>query len=206
MVRVKICGITNSDDALAAAEHGVEMLGFVFAESPRRISLEQAVLIGNEIPSFVARVGVFVNEKADKVREIAEACALDALQFHGSETPEYCRQFGRKAVKAFRIKDAAALDGLAEYGSGPFVLDTFVEGLAGGTGRTFDWNLVSRAARQGQIILSGGLNPNNVAEAIAKVKPYAVDVSSGVEAAPGIKDAKKLRAFMKAVREAGEAL
>lgn len=204
MVKVKVCGITNIADALAAAKHGAEMLGFIFAESPRRITPDKAVLIGKEVPAHIAKVGVFVDEKADIVREIAEVCALDALQFHGSETPEYCRLFGQKAIKAFRVKDAKSLEGIARYGPGPFVLDTYVKGLVGGTGLSFDWNLAARAKSYGSIILSGGLNPDNVAEAIATVKPYAVDVSSGVEASPGVKDAGKLEAFMKAVRNAGE--
>jgi phosphoribosylanthranilate isomerase len=205
MVKVKVCGITNIADALAAAEHGVEMLGFVFAESPRRISPEQAVLIVNEIPSFIAKVGVFVNEKEETVREIAEVCALDALQFHGSETPEYCRAFGVTAIKAFRVKDEASLLGLTRYGEGPFLMDTFIKNTSGGTGETFDWGLAVASARSHRIILSGGLRPDNVGMAIRRVQPFAVDVSSGVEAAPGIKDAKKLRAFMTAVQEAGEA-
>lgn len=204
MVRVKVCGITNEDDAIMAVELGADALGFVFADSPRRMSMEEAADICDGLPPFVSRVGVFVDEDAAGVRKIAARCGLDLMQFHGSETPEYCRLFGRKAVKAFRVKDAASLAGVNEYGDGPIVLDAFVEGLAGGTGRTFDWDLAGRLAGHSRIILSGGLNPGNVVEAIAKIRPYAVDVSSGVESAPGRKDARKISEFIKAVRRTEE--
>ncbi len=206
MVRIKVCGITNTGDALAAAELGADALGFVFAESPRRVSPGQAARISAELASSITKVGVFVNEDADVVRDIAGACGLDTLQFHGSETPEYCRLFGSQAVKAFRIKDSIDLSELARYGTGPFVLDTYVEGIAGGTGQAYDWNLAAEASADYQIILSGGLNPDNVRQAIAKVKPYAVDVSSGIEDSPGKKNVKMLKAFISAVRPTEETL
>lgn len=204
MVKVKICGITNAADALAAVERGVEMIGFVFADSPRRISPAKAFAIASEIPPFVSRVGVFVDAEAERVRDIAQACALDVLQFHGSESPEYCRSFGMTTIKAFRVKDGTSLSGLTRYGDGPFLMDTYDKDLAGGTGETFDWELAVQPALYHKVILSGGLRPDNVGEAIRRVRPYAVDVSSGIESAPGKKDVQKLRAFMKAVREAGE--
>jgi len=204
VVKVKVCGITNKADAITAIELGADALGFVFADSPRRVTPEEAASICEGLPPFVSIVGVFVDEYAATVRDITGQCGLDLLQFHGSETPGYCQLFGRKAVKVFRIKDKTSLAGLKEYGQGPIVLDAFVEGLAGGTGRTFDWNLAGRAAGHNPVILSGGLNPDNVAEAIAKVKPYAVDVSSGVESAPGKKDARKIRDFIKAVKRTEE--
>lgn len=199
MVRIKICGITNAGDALAAAELGADALGFVFTESPRRVSPGQAARISAELSS-ITKVGVFVNEDADVVRDIAEKCGLDTLQFHGSETPEYCRLFGSQAVKAFRVKDTVNLSELARYGAGPFVLDTYIEGTVGGTGRAYDWDLAAEASASYRIILSGGLNPDNVRQAIAKVKPYAVDVSSGIEDSPGRKNIKTLKAFISAVR------
>jgi len=200
MVRIKICGITNTGDALAAAELGADALGFVFAESPRRVSSGQAARISAELKFSITKVGVFVNEDADVVRDIAETCSLDTLQFHGSETPEYCRLFGSQAVKAFRVKDTVSLCELARYGAGPFVLDTYVEGTVGGTGRAYDWALAAEASANYRIILSGGLNPDNVRQAIAKVKPYAVDVSSSIEDSPGRKNIKTLKAFISAVR------
>lgn len=206
MVRIKICGITNSGDALAAAELGADALGFVFAESPHRVSPGQVARISDELPSSISKVGVFVNEEADVVRDTAEMCGLDTLQFHGSETPEYCRLFGSRAVKAFRVKDSVNLSELARYGAGPFVLDTHIEGIAGGTGQTFDWNHAAEASADFRIILSGGLTPDNVCEAIATVKPYAVDVSSGIEDSPGRKDIKMLKAFILAVRHAEESV
>ncbi len=188
MVKVKICGITNKDDAITAVELGADAVGFVFADSPRRVSPEEAAKICDGLPLFVARVGVFVDEEAMVVRDIAARCDLDFLQFHGSETPEFCRLFGRRAIKAFRVKDAASLNGIKKYGDNPFVLDTFVEEQAGGTGKTFDWKLARRMAGRSRIMLSGGMNP------------YAVDVSSGVEAKPGRKDKHKISEFIRAVR------
>ncbi len=204
MVRVKVCGITNESDATMAVELGADALGFVFADSPRRVSAEEAANICDGLPPFVSKVGVFVDEDDARVREIAARCGLDLMQFHGSETPAYCRLFGRKAVKAFRIKDAGSLAWVNKYGPGPILLDAFVEGKAGGTGLTFDWDLAGRVTGRSRIILSGGLNPGNVAEAITKVKPYAVDVSSGVESSAGRKDARKIREFIKAVRRTEE--
>ncbi len=202
MTIVKICGITNINDALMAAELGVDALGFVFAESPRRVSPDQAVAISKELPPVVAKVGVFVDEDIERVRELAAACDLDLLQFHGSESPEYCAAFGCRAIKAFRMKDSSILNGLPQYGAGPYLLDAYSDNAPGGTGRTFDWTLAEKAKAYGRIILSGGLNPGNVGLAIATARPCGVDVGSGIEAAPGKKDPLKTQAFMRAVRQA----
>lgn len=198
MFRVKICGITNVDDALHAVELGADALGFVFAESPRRVTPVMAQQVIEKLPPFVSKVGVFVDEDKGVVSETAFACNLDALQFHGHESPEYCARFrekGAKVIKAVRVKNSESLEPLSQYLADAYLLDTHVEGMAGGTGLTFNWELALEAKKFGPIILSGGLNPENVAEAIRVVKPFGVDVSSGVEKRTGKKDLDKLRAF-----------
>jgi len=202
MVRIKICGITNWEDACLAVELGADALGFIFAESPRKVTPDTAKAIIGQLPPLVSKVGVFLDHQEEEVKGVAEYCSLDGLQFHGQESPSYCSQFGQKVIKAFRIKDANDLKALSLYGVDAFLLDTFDESLPGGTGKTFDWNLAVEAKKNGKIILSGGLNPDNVFFAITKVKPYAVDVSSGVEASQGKKDPVKLRAFFEEVRRA----
>jgi phosphoribosylanthranilate isomerase len=200
--RVKICGITNIDDALAAVAAGVDALGMVFyAGSPRFVSRETAAEIIRHLPPFVAKVGLFVDATPDEVRQIVAACGLDTLQFHGAETPDYCRSFHLNAYKAFRIRSSASLAALISYDTAAWLLDSGVSGQYGGTGTSFDWSLAVEASRYGKpIILAGGLNPDNVQEAIRQTHPYAVDVSSGVESAPGRKDPSKVRDFMAAVR------
>lgn len=195
-VLVKICGITNIEDALLAAEYGADILGFVFADSPRRVSAETALAICDMLPEHVLKAGVFVNEDPVVVESITTVCGLDLLQFHGDETPEYCARFGEMAVKALRVKDEESMADLSAYGVKTFLLDAYVPGRRGGTGRKFDWSLAAEAARNESIILSGGLTPDNVAEAIEQVRPYAVDVSSGVESSPGKKNAEKIMAFI----------
>jgi phosphoribosylanthranilate isomerase len=188
-VKVKICGITNEADGQAAAEAGADMLGFVFCEqSPRKVALEAAGEIARALPPFTVKVGVFVNAPEELVfRAIAE-CGLSLLQFHGEETPEYCRQFGVMSMKAFRIRNADSLRSLPDYKTDAWLLDAYSPDKAGGTGETFDWDLAIEAQRLGRpIFLAGGLTPENVAQAVRRVEPYAVDVSSGVEAAPGRK-------------------
>ncbi|WP_027714669.1 phosphoribosylanthranilate isomerase [Desulfuromonas sp. TF] len=198
MVKVKICGITNIDDAVHAADCGADALGFVFFDkSPRCISPEQARGIIAELPPFVTAVGLFVNEEPQRVREIAEFCALDALQLHGDETPQDCLLPPHRVVKALRVKDASSLVPLADYAVSALLLDAWVSGIYGGTGHVFNWELAARAAETRRIILAGGLNPDNVAEAVRSVRPYGVDVSSGVEAFPGRKDPKKVEAFIR---------
>ena len=201
-VKVKICGITNEADGQAAAEAGADMLGFVFCEqSPRKVAVEEAAGIVRALPPFTVKVGVFVNAPEELVfRAIAE-CGLSLLQFHGEETPEYCRQFRVMSMKAFRIRNADSLRALPDYKTDAWLLDAYSPDKAGGTGETFNWDLAIEAQRLGRpIFLAGGLTPENVAEAVRRIEPYAVDVSSGVEAEPGRKDHAKVRAFIAAAK------
>jgi phosphoribosylanthranilate isomerase len=204
IVRVKICGLTTVEDAVAAAEAGADAVGFVlYKESPRCISVEQAQAIIRELPPFVTTVGLFVNQPTHWVRVMADRCGVDTFQFQGDETPEYCEAFGLRAIKAIRVQDAASLNHMREYRVRAFVLDAYREGEYGGTGQTFDWDLAVAAKMHGRIILAGGLTPENVAEAIRRVKPFAVDVSSGIEGpVKGIKDHGKIRAFIQAAKGA----
>jgi phosphoribosylanthranilate isomerase len=203
-VRSKICGITRVQDALAAVEAGADAIGLVFyAKSPRAVSVEQAAAIVQALPPFVTCVGLFVNMPRDDVQAVLQRVPLDLLQFHGDESPVDCEGYGRPYIKALRVRpgeDLAAT--MALYaGARGILLDTFVEGVPGGTGAAFDWSLVPPDVAK-PIILAGGLEASNVAAAIRQVRPYAVDVSGGVEASKGIKDADKIRAFVHAVRNA----
>jgi phosphoribosylanthranilate isomerase len=201
-VKVKICGITNAPDALAAVEAGADALGFMFYDkSPRHISIRQAVEIIRHLSPFVIKVGVFVDASEDLVMRAIGDCGLNLLQFHGDESPDYCTQFGLMSMKAFRIRDAESLKSLANYPTDAWLLDAFVAGKPGGTGERFNWDLAIEAKKAGRpIFLAGGLTPSNVAEAVAKVQPYGIDVSSGVEAEPGRKDHAKVREFIKAAK------
>lgn len=203
-VRSKICGITRIEDALAAAEAGADAIGFVFyAKSPRAVDVRQARAIIAELPPFVTTVGLFVNASRCELNEILEAVPLDLLQFHGDETPQDCEGYHRPWIKALRVRPGDDLEAACRLYAGArgILLDTYVPGVPGGTGEAFDWSLVP--ARLGKpIILAGGLSADNVGQAIAQVKPYAVDVSGGVEQAKGIKDAAKIEAFMRAVKQA----
>jgi phosphoribosylanthranilate isomerase len=203
-VKVKICGITNLDDALAGVEAGADALGFMFyAPSRRCVTRERTAEIIGALPPLVAKVGVFVNPTEEEVRRAIAECGLDTLQFHGEEPPAFCRQFGLKVIKAFRVRDAASLKFAEAYASEAWLLDSFVEGQLGGTGARFNWDLAAEISRKGQrIFLAGGLTPDNVAEAVRQVRPYAVDVSSGVESALGKKDEGKVRAFIEAAKSA----
>jgi phosphoribosylanthranilate isomerase len=198
-VRIKICGITNREDALAAAHLGADALGFIFAASPRKISVERAREIIKALPPFVRTVGVFVDEDPERVSSIAAMCALDILQLHGSESVDYCSSFDRRVIKAVRLQSRDDLDNLSQYVSvvDTLLLDTYLPDKLGGTGITFDWKLAVEARRYGRIILAGGLNPENVGAAISMVKPYAVDASSGLERSPGVKDHEKMAQFMR---------
>jgi len=203
-VRVKICGVTRVEDALAAAHAGADAIGLVFYEkSPRHVSLEAARAILARLPPFVTSVGLFVDAAPEAVRAVLAALPLDLLQFHGEEPPEYCRAFGRPYIKAVRVRPGVDLvEWAARFAdSRGLLLDAYVEGTPGGTGRVFDWSLIPRDLPL-PIVLSGGLAADNVEEAIRRVRPWAVDVSSGVEAAKGIKDAAKIAAFMRGVRNA----
>jgi len=202
-VRIKICGITNTEDAVAATELGADAIGFVFAPSPRQISPEIARKIITALPPLVQTVGVFVDEDPERVASTAAFCHLNLLQFHGKETPSYCSRFGHRAIKAIRVQNEASLEGCSAYGDvvGAFLLDTYVTGQSGGAGRTFDWSLCQPARRYGRIILAGGLNADNVAAAISVAQPYAVDASSGLEEKPGTKDHAKMARFIRAVRD-----
>jgi phosphoribosylanthranilate isomerase len=205
-MRVKICGITNLEDALLAARLGAAALGFIFyPKSPRWIEPEAARAIVAQLPPFVLTVGVFVDEPAVLVKETAAQVGLDWVQLHGRENPDYCHSLGRRVIKGFRIQDEGSLAGLAAYQGvvQALLLDTYKLGTPGGTGETFDWELARQAGRYGPIILAGGLTPANVARAIAIAQPQAVDVASGVEASPGRKDPTKLRAFFAALRDIG---
>lgn len=201
-VRSKICGITRIDDALAAVAAGADAIGFVFyAKSPRAVTAAQAWAIIAALPPFVTTVGLFVNASTCELNETLDAVPLDLLQFHGDETPEQCEGYHRPYIKALRVKagdDIAAACAAYASASG-ILLDTYVEGVPGGTGQAFDWSLIPQGLSK-PIILAGGLSVQNVAQAIAQVQPYAVDVSGGVEKSKGIKDHDKIRAFMQAVR------
>ena len=201
-VKVKICGITNASDALAAAETGADALGFMFyAPSPRHISVIDAAHIIRQLPASVVKVGVFVNAEEDLVTRAVGECGLNLLQFHGDESPEYCLQFGVMSMKAFRIRDAESLKILPAYHTDAWLLDACAPAQFGGTGKTFNWSLALEARKLGRpIFLAGGLTPENVGEAVRRVQPYAVDVSTGVETAPGKKDHLKVRAFVKAAQ------
>ena len=201
MVRVKICGITSLEDALAAVEAGADALGFVFyAKSPRYVVPDRAREIILQLPPFVARVGVFVNEELERVREIMAYCHLDYAQLHGDEPPEYLEALYPSAIKALRVRSAADVKRLSMYRAAAYLLDTYHPTKPGGTGETWDWELAVAARRYGPVILAGGLTSDNVAEAVRRVHPYAVDVSSGVESAPGRKDAAQMRRFVAAAK------
>ncbi len=202
-VRVKICGITRPADGVIAAHAGADAIGLVFyKQSQRAVSIENAILIIRELPPFIARVGLFVNNSVSEIHSVLSNVNLDMLQFHGDEEPEACGQFGKPWLKAIRMKPGVNLPELAEKfdNCAGLLLDSCVPGKAGGTGQTFDWGIVSPGLKR-PVILAGGLNADNVQEAIRKVRPYAVDVSSGVESAPGIKDAIKVTDFIRQVRE-----
>lgn len=201
-VRVKICGITRVEDALAAAAAGADAIGLVFyAKSPRAVDIEQARAILAALPPFVTTVGLFVDAELSELERILASVPLDLLQFHGDESVQQCEAFGRPYIKALRVKagdDIAAQ--VARYPSAQgILLDAYVEGVPGGTGEAFDWSLIPQALSK-PLILAGGLRPDNVAEAVSRVRPYAVDVSGGVEASKGVKDVEKVGAFIRAAR------
>lgn len=203
--RIKICGITTPEDAFAAVAAGADALGFVFHKaSARCVTAEVVHRIIALLPPFVLPVGVFVNEDMKVVRDLMDSCGLALAQLHGDEPAAYCEQLGRPILKAIRLRDMRSFLSLAEYkgraGVRGFVIDAYSDSAYGGTGQTTDWGLAAQAAQSAAVLLAGGLTPDNVGEAIARVRPYGVDVSSGVESSPGKKDHAKLQAFVEAAK------
>jgi phosphoribosylanthranilate isomerase len=200
MVRVKICGITDLKTALYSAEAGADALGFVFAPSTRRIAPEDARLISLELPPKILKVGVFVNSPVKEVQQIIEFCRLDIAQLHGEESQEYCRQVNCKVIKAFNIQ-SPLFSLIDSYPVDAVLIDTFLPGKAGGTGKVFDWKILQSLNRTKPVILAGGLNQSNAKEAVLSVRPDGVDVSSGVETDKK-KDPVKILQFINSVKEA----
>ncbi|MBF0554147.1 MAG: phosphoribosylanthranilate isomerase [Nitrospirae bacterium] len=203
MIKVKICGITNMRDAVAAVDFGADALGFVFYEnSPRHITPETAAGIIEALPPFITTVGVFVDETEKKINKIKGAAGFDVVQLHGNEPPEMAVLWP-KVIKAFRIRDFTDLEPLSKFHVvvTAFLLDAYAEDSFGGTGKLFNWEIAVEARQFGKIILSGGLNPDNIEAAVRKVSPYAVDVSSGVEASKGKKDHVRMRQFIERAKK-----
>jgi phosphoribosylanthranilate isomerase len=204
MTRIKICGITSSDDALAAINYGADALGFVFyPESPRAIIPEEARRIISSLPPFVTTVGVFVDEPKKELEAIVSYTGVDIIQLHGCEPPEYC-DLSKKIIKAIRVKELSDLEPLNRYKNiSAFLLDTYSKDVIGGTGLIFNWEVAVEAKKFGRIILAGGLTPENIEDAVKLVQPYAVDVASGVEGTKkGIKDHNKLKLFIERAKNA----
>jgi phosphoribosylanthranilate isomerase len=203
MIRIKICGITHIDDALQACACGADALGLVFYEkSPRCVTREQARAIVAALPPFVTTVGLFVNESPETIREIVDFCGLDVIQLHGDEGPDACLSPPHRVLKALRVRGEESLFGIEAYAVSALLLDAWHPESYGGTGQLGDWKLAARLAAERPVILAGGLNPENVAEAIRQVRPYGVDVSSGVESSPGRKDPALVAAFIRNARAA----
>ncbi|MEO5378431.1 MAG: phosphoribosylanthranilate isomerase [Magnetococcus sp. DMHC-6] len=206
-VRIKICGITRKQDAYAAFSSGADALGFVFfSKSPRNISPKAAAQIVEGLPPFVTVVGLFVNATQKQIRDVMSIVPLDVIQLHGDETPKFCRDLLERdrinrVVKAVRVASRTDLEGLERFPVNALLLDAKVAEHYGGTGVAFDWSLMENVSFETPIILAGGLDPDNVGRAIHRIRPYAVDVSSGVELSPGIKDAVKMERFIRAVRK-----
>lgn len=201
MVRVKICGITSKENAFGAVDAGADALGFIFySKSPRFITPEQATAIIDALPPFVEIVGVFVNESLITIDLIVRQCRLSLIQLHGDETPDYCERVQHRIIKAFRMTDTFNYNVLRNYKVSAYLLDTAVQGHYGGTGKSFEWSKALPAKEFGPVILAGGLTVENLADAITAVHPYAIDVSSGVEFAPGKKDIKKIEEVVKICR------
>ncbi len=204
MIKVKICGITNLEDALASVEAGCQAIGFVFYRgSCRYIDPRKAAAISRNLPKYVSKIGVFVNAPKRRVEHIAKFCGLDILQFHGEETPKYCSSFKKyKIVKSFRIKDGISKEDLLKYKPFAYLFDSFTHNQVGGSGKKFDWKLIRHLSGLSQpIFLAGGLNAQNVKEAIRVVHPAWVDACSSIEVSPGKKDHAKIREFIRAVRK-----
>ena len=199
MIQVKICGITRLDDAEAAIEWGANALGFIFAKSPRQVTPQKARDITLKVSPYVKTVGVFVNERPAEILKIMDFCGLDLVQLHGDEPVSVCSKMAPRVIKAFRVRGEETLKEMVDYKNHVrgILLDTYQKGLNGGTGQHFDWQLAIKAKEMGiPMILSGGLKPENVQEALERVNPAAIDVSSGIEESPGIKDHERMRRFM----------
>lgn len=205
MIRVKICGVTSAADVRAVAEAGADAVGFNFwPKSKRWVEPHLAAELARGLPAFVSRVGVFVDEERDRIEEIAARVGLDVIQLHGAEPPDLARGLSRRVVRGIRARTASDLDGAEEYGASAILIDAYAADAPGGTGLRADWALAREAARRFPVILAGGLDPSNVADAVRAVRPYAVDVASGVERTPGVKDPDKIRAFVDQARAAFE--
>lgn len=203
MLMVKVCGITREKDALTAAESGFDAVGFIFAPSPRRVTPERAREISRSLPSPILRVGVFVDRDASEIRDLMEYCGLDLVQLHGEESPKEVSSFGARAIKTLRPGGPGDLEAMAAYeGVFALLLEPRHPRLKGGTGRTCDWDLAAAACRRRRVILAGGLSPANLREAVRRTLPFGVDVCSGVESEPGVKDAGLMRAFAGEARAA----
>lgn len=204
MNRVKICGITNSEDAKLACDSGADAIGLVFyPPSPRNVTIEQAVKVLSTLPPFITSVALFVNAQRQEIEQVLDQVAIDLIQFHGDESEEFCSSFNRPYIKAVRMKEGLDLYAIQnDYTSARgLLLDTYKKGIPGGTGEAFNWDKVPHDLNL-PVILAGGLVPDNIAQAIKQVKPYAVDVSGGVEAAKGKKDSAKIIRFMENVKHA----
>lgn len=200
MTKIKVCGITNIDDAMRAVKLGADALGFIFADSPRRISPQEAGVIISMLPPFVIKVGVFVNEHASEINNIINSYKLNAVQLHGEHITNDNNSIAAPVIRAFRVKDSSILASIKRSNSNYFLLDTYSNNKMGGTGECFDWSIARKATQLGDVILSGGLNHNNITDALKAVRPYAVDVCSGIESAPGQKDYLKMQQFINEVR------
>ncbi len=202
MVRVKICGITNENDASSAAGLGADALGFIFYKGSKRyIDPKEAGRIISSLPPFVSAVGVFVNQSIEEIKEYARLSGIDTVQLHGDETPVFCEEVPYKMIKAVRVKDAVNIAEVELYPVRAILFDKHSDEMYGGTGSRFDWGVLKGLEISKKIILSGGLTPENVSQAVRLVKPYGVDVSTGVEDAPGKKNHEKMRKFIEAVKD-----
>ena len=202
-MRVKICGITRVEDAVVAADAGADAVGLIFVpSSPRYISPESAARIVRALPQTITPVGVFVNESREEIGRVVARSGVRALQLHGEESPEATIGFTIPVIKSFRVGEEFSVESVRGYPVSAILLDALVPGLYGGTGKTFDWNIAIAAKAYGRVILSGGIHAENVSDAIRSVRPYAIDVNSGVESSPGIKDPEKIAALFRAVRDA----
>lgn len=205
MTKVKICGLTSVKDAFFAADKGADFLGFIFyKKSPRYISVEEAANIIFKLPGSVKTVGVFVNQSVEDINKAVEELGLSYVQLHGDENPEFAKKMSVPVIKSFRLKDRNNLADIKEYNVFAYLFDSYLKGLYGGTGKTFELSIIEKNSFDKPLFLSGGLTPENVAKAIEKVKPYAVDVASGVENEPGKKDHLKIMRFINEVRDRGQ--